>query len=94
VRGTRRARLTAITCGGAIPDIGHYKVYLDPEGTFIGTVDEDYGIDSVIGDVFQLGNRSWRILRIERGALRVVTHQPADRRRGFLRRRPPSVLAE
>jgi ATP-dependent Lhr-like helicase len=72
VRGTRRARLTAITCGGAIPDIGHYKVYLDPEGTFIGTVDEDYGIDSVIGDVFQLGNRSWRILRIERGALRVA----------------------
>ncbi|MFM7296122.1 MAG: DEAD/DEAH box helicase, partial [Planctomycetota bacterium] len=72
VRGTRRARLVAITCGGAIPDIGHYKVYLDPEGTFIGTVDEDYGIDSVIGDVFQLGNRSWRILRIERGALRVA----------------------
>ncbi|MBM3991587.1 MAG: DEAD/DEAH box helicase [Planctomycetes bacterium] len=71
VRGTRRARLIAITCGGAIPDIGHYKVYVEPDGTFIGTVDEDFGIDSVIGDVFQLGNRSWRVLRIERGALRV-----------------------
>ncbi|MCY3001840.1 MAG: DEAD/DEAH box helicase [Planctomycetota bacterium] len=72
VRGTRRARLAAITCGGAIPDIGNYKVHVEPEGTFIGTVDEDFGIDSVIGDVFQLGNRSWRILRIERGVLRVA----------------------
>ncbi|MCC7011768.1 MAG: DEAD/DEAH box helicase [Planctomycetes bacterium] len=72
LRGTRRARLAAITCGGAIPDIGQYRVLAEPEGTFVGTVDEDFGIDSVIGDVFQLGNSSWRILRIERGALRVA----------------------
>ena len=70
--GTRRARLTAITCGGAIPDTTQYQVVLEPEGTPIGTVDEDFAIESNAGDVFQLGSASWRILRTERGFLRVV----------------------
>ncbi len=72
VRGTRRARLTAITSGGAIPDSTQYRVLLEPEGTFVGSVDEDFAIESSAGDIFQLGNASWKILRLERGALRVA----------------------
>jgi len=72
LRGTRRARLTAITCGGAIPDTTQYQVVLEPEGTMVGTVDEDFAIESSAGDVFQLGNTSWRIVRTHQGQIRVV----------------------
>ncbi len=72
LRGTRRARLTAITSGGAIPDSTQYRVVVDPENLFVGNVDEDFAIESSAGDVFQLGNTSWRVLRLERGTLRVA----------------------
>ncbi len=72
LRGTRRARLVAITCGGAIPDTTQYRVLLEPEGTYIGAVDEDFAVESSGGDVFQLGNASWRVLRVERGTMRVA----------------------
>ncbi|MCB1758027.1 MAG: hypothetical protein KDJ38_21090, partial [Gammaproteobacteria bacterium] len=72
LRATKRARLTAVMSGGAIPDLGQYRVILEPDGTLIGTLDEDFSIDSSVGDIFQLGNASWRILRIERGVLRVA----------------------
>jgi ATP-dependent Lhr-like helicase len=72
VRGTRRAALTAITSGGAIPDNADWRVVLDPDDVTIGSVHEDFAIESSIGDVFQLGNASWQIRRIERGALRVT----------------------
>ena len=65
------ARLTAITCGGAIPDNADYRVILEPSGEFIGTVDEDFAIESMAGDIFQLGNASWRVLKLEAGTLRV-----------------------
>ncbi|HEY7636107.1 MAG TPA: DEAD/DEAH box helicase [Gemmatimonadales bacterium] len=71
VRGRRGARLTAITSGGAIPDNADYRVVLEPEGTFIGTVNEDFAIESLAGDIFQLGNTSWRILRVQQGVVRV-----------------------
>ncbi|HUL11478.1 MAG TPA: DEAD/DEAH box helicase [Methylococcaceae bacterium] len=71
LRARRGARLTAITCGGAIPDNADYRVILEPAGEFIGTVDEDFAIESMTGDIFQLGNASWRVLRIEAGTLRV-----------------------
>ncbi len=77
VRATRRARLTAITSGGAIPDTTQYRVVLEPEGTHVGAIDEDFAIESNAGDVFQLGNASWRILRIERGLVRVADAQGA-----------------
>ncbi|MEE8616304.1 MAG: ATP-dependent DNA helicase, partial [Roseateles sp.] len=67
----RSARLTAITNGGAIPDNADYDVILEPAGTFIGTLNEDFAIESLPGDIFQLGNNSWRILRIEAGKVRV-----------------------
>jgi ATP-dependent helicase Lhr and Lhr-like helicase len=72
LRATRRARVTALTAGGAIPDTGQYRVELEPEGLLVGTLDEDFAIESNGGDIFQLGNASWRILRVEPGVVRVA----------------------
>ena len=69
---TRRARLTALQSGGAIPDTADYQVRVEPEGTVVGTVNEDWAIESNGGDIFQLGNASWRILRVEPGIVRVA----------------------
>ena len=71
LRGRRGARLAALTSGGAIPDVADYAVVLEPEGTRVGTLGEDFAIESLPGDIFQLGNTSWRILRIESGRVRV-----------------------
>jgi ATP-dependent Lhr-like helicase len=71
IRGRRGARLQALTSGGAIPDNADYRVVVEPEGTFVGTLNEDFAIESVAGDIFQLGNTSWRLLRVERGTVRV-----------------------
>ena len=75
LRARRGARLTAMTSGGAIPDNADYDVVLEPHGTRLGSLNEDFAIESLPGDVFQLGNTSWRILRIERGAVRVEDAQ-------------------
>ena len=75
LRGRRGARLAAITSGGAIPDTADYSVVLEPTGTFIGTVNEDFAVESLQGDIFQLGNTSWRILRVETGRVRVEDAQ-------------------
>ena len=69
---TRRARLTAITSGGAIGDNADYQVILEPEGTLVGTLNEDFAIESNGGDIFQLGTASWRILRVGGGVVRVA----------------------
>jgi ATP-dependent helicase Lhr and Lhr-like helicase len=69
---TKRARLTALLSGGAIPDTADYQVRQEPEGTLVGTVNEDWAIESNGGDIFQLGNTSWRILRVEPGVVRVA----------------------
>ena len=71
LRGRRGARLAALTSGGAIPDNADFDVLADPEGTFVGRVNEDFVAESVAGDVFLLGNTAWRIRRVERGRLRV-----------------------
>src|SRR5881396_2602546 len=71
LRGRRGARLVALTSGGAIPDNADYRVVLEPSETFVGTVNEDFAVDSLAGDIFQLGNASWRILRINSGVVRV-----------------------
>jgi ATP-dependent Lhr-like helicase len=71
LRGRRGARLTALTSGGTIPDNADYQVLLEPESQFIGTVNEDFAVESMAGDIFQLGNKSYRIIRVERGAVRV-----------------------
>ena len=72
LRARRGAKLTAVTCGGAIPDLASYEVRLEPNNAFVGTLDEDFAIESLPGDIFQLGNTSWRILRVEAGTVRVA----------------------
>jgi ATP-dependent Lhr-like helicase len=71
LRGRRGARLTALTNAGTIPDNADYRVILEPEDQFVGTVNEDFAVESLPGDVFQLGNSSYRIMRVERGTVRV-----------------------
>ena len=72
VKGRRGARLAAITSGGAIPENANYAVIAEPDGKAIGTLDEDFAIESLAGDVFLLGTHSWRIKRVESGRVRVV----------------------
>ncbi|MFN2581756.1 MAG: DEAD/DEAH box helicase, partial [Candidatus Dormibacteria bacterium] len=81
VRGRRGARLAALTSGGAIPETGDYRVVAEPDDTFIGTVNEDWAIESMAGDIFLLGSTSWRITRVSGGTVRVVDANGA----------PPSV---
>ena len=71
VRGRRGARLAAITSGGAIPEAANYFVVAEPEETIVGTLDEDFAVESLAGDVFLLGTTSWRIRRVEAGRVRV-----------------------
>ena len=75
LRARRGARMTAVQSGGTIPETGDYTVLLEPDNTSIGTVNEDFAIESLAGDVFQLGNASYRILRVEPGRLRVEDAQ-------------------
>jgi ATP-dependent Lhr-like helicase len=71
LRPRKGARLTAITSGGAIPDNADYRVMLEPESILVGSVNEDFAVESLQGDIFQLGNTSYKILRVERGTVRV-----------------------
>jgi len=71
LRPRRGARLAAITSGGAIPDTADYDVIEEPAATFVGRVNEDFAIESMAGDIFLLGNRSWRIRRVESAKIRV-----------------------
>lgn len=71
LRARRSARLTGIMSGGTIPDNADYQVILEPQAAFVGTVNEDFAVESLQGDVFQLGNVSYRILRVEQGKVRV-----------------------
>jgi ATP-dependent Lhr-like helicase len=72
VKGRRGARLAAITSGGAIPENASYAVIAEPDGKTVGTLDEDFAMESLTGDVFLLGTHSWRIKRVESGRVRVV----------------------
>ena len=71
VKARRGSRLVAITNGGAIPDNALYTVVAEPEGTVVGTVDEDFAVESLSGDIILLGNASWRIRGVESGAGRL-----------------------
>src|ERR671911_395032 len=71
LRPRRGAQLAAVTSGGAIPETGDYRVVAEPDDTFIGTVNEDWAVESMAGDIFLLGTHSWQIRRIEAGVVRV-----------------------
>ncbi|HEY8946872.1 MAG TPA: hypothetical protein VIM73_21665, partial [Polyangiaceae bacterium] len=77
LKGRRGARLSALTSGGAIPETADYRVIAEPDETFVGTINEDFAIESMVGDVFLLGSTSWRIRRVERGVVRVVDAEGA-----------------
>ncbi|WP_372015764.1 DEAD/DEAH box helicase [Pseudoxanthomonas sp. 10H] len=75
LRGRQGARMVATMSGGTIPETGDYAVVLEPASTFIGSVNEDFAIESMAGDIFQLGNASYRIMRVEPGRVRVEDAQ-------------------
>ena len=72
LKGRRGARIAAITSGGAIPDLGDYRVILEPTEMFVGTLNEDFAIESNPGDIFQLGNTSYQVVKVESGQVRVA----------------------
>ena len=72
IRPRKGAKLTAVTNGGVIPDQFDYDVVLEPEDHFIGTLNEDFAFESLPGDIFQLGNTSYRILKVEQSKVRVA----------------------
>jgi ATP-dependent Lhr-like helicase len=95
LRSRRGARLAAITSGGAIPENALYTVVAEPEGTVVGTVDEDFAVESMRGDVMLLGNTSWRIRRIEAiGRVLVEDAQGAAPNIPFWRGEAPSRTTE
>ena len=71
LRPDASAVVAALTSGGAIPDVGDYRVVADPDDTFIGTVNEDWAVESMAGDIFLLGTHSWQIRKVEPGVVRV-----------------------
>ena len=81
VKGRRGARLAALTSGGAIPELGDFRVVAEPDEVQVGSVHEEWAVESRPGDVFLLGTHSWRIRRVEPGTVRVVDAHGA----------PPSV---
>ena len=94
LRGRRGSRLAAINSGGAIPDNALYTVVAEPEGTVVGTVDEDFAVESMKGDVMLLGNTSWRIRRIESGRVLVEDAHGAAPGVPFWRGEAPARTAE
>lgn len=71
IKPRKGARLAAVMNGGAIPDNFSYDVVLEPSGTYIGNIHEDFAIESTAGDIFALGNSSWRVLGVQTGKVRV-----------------------
>ncbi|MFN8547706.1 MAG: DEAD/DEAH box helicase [Candidatus Eisenbacteria bacterium] len=92
--GRRSARRVAIESGGAIPDNADYRVLAEPDATFVGTVNEDFAIESQAGDIFLLGSTSWQIRKLEPGLLRVVDAQGAPPTIPFWLGEAPSRTAE
>jgi ATP-dependent Lhr-like helicase len=94
LRGRRGSRLAAITSGGAIPDNALYTVISEPEGTVVGTVDEDFAVESLRGDIILLGNTSWRIRRVQSGSVSVEDAKGAPPNVPFWRGEAPSRTME
>ncbi|HVY30210.1 MAG TPA: DEAD/DEAH box helicase [Polyangiaceae bacterium] len=93
-KARRGARLAALTSGGAIPDNADYRVVAEPNDTFVGTINEDFAIESMAGDVFLLGSTSWRIRRVESGTVRVVDAEGASPTIPFWLGEAPARTAE
>src|SRR5881296_3067205 len=94
LRARRGARLAALTSGGAIPDTFNYAVIAEPDGTQVGSVDEDFAVESLAGDIILLGNASWRIRGVETGKVRVEDAHGAPPTIPFWRGEAPSRTIE
>lgn len=94
LHGRRGSRLVAITNGGAIPDNAMYAVVAEPEGTLVGTVDEDFAVESLSGDIMLLGNSSWRIRRVQAGRVLVEDAHGAPPNIPFWRGEAPARTPE
>ena len=94
VRARRGSRLVAITSGGAIPENSLYTVVVHPEGTVVGTVDEDFAVESLAGDIMLLGSTSWRIRRVQAGSVLVEDAQGAPPNVPFWRGEAPARTIE
>ena len=94
LRARRGSRLAAITSGGAIPENSLYTVIAHPEATVVGTVDEDFAVESLSGDIMLLGNTSWRIRRVQAGSVLVEDAQGAAPNVPFWRGEAPSRTDE
>ncbi len=94
LRARRGARLAAITSGGAIPDNSLYTVIAEPEHVTIGTVDEDFAVESLRGDIILLGNTSWQIRRVQAGSVLVEDAKGAPPNVPFWRGEAPSRTPE
>jgi len=94
LHGRRGSRLAAITSGGAIPDNALYAVIAEPEGTLVGTVDEDFAVESLSGDIMLLGNTSWRIRRVQAGRVLVEDAHGAPPNVPFWRGEAPARTPE
>src|SRR3989441_1567067 len=94
LRARRGARLAALTSGGAIPDTFNYAVIAEPDGTQVGSVDEDFAVESLAGDIILLGNSSWRIRGVETGKVRVEDAHGAPPTIPFWRGEAPSRTIE
>jgi len=96
LRPRRGARLAAITSGGAIPDNALFTVVAEPDGAVVGTVDEDFAVESMAGEVMLLGNTSWRIRRIEQRSSRILVEDAHGQPPGipFWRGEAPARTAE
>src|SRR5436309_1211150 len=94
VRARRGSRLAAITSGGAIPENSLYTVVAQPEGAVVGTVDEDFAVESIAGDIMLLGNTSWRIRRVSSGSVLVEDAQGAPPTVPFWRGEAPARTDE
>jgi ATP-dependent Lhr-like helicase len=94
VRARRGSRLAAITSGGAIPENALYTVVAQPEGAVVGTIDEDFAVESLAGDIMLLGNTSWRIRRVQAGSVLVEDAQGAPPTIPFWRGEAPARTDE
>jgi len=94
LRPRRGARLAALTSGGAIPELGDYRVVAEPDDMFIGSVNEDFAVESMAGDVFLLGTHAWRIRRVTAGEVRVTDAEGARPTIPFWTGEAPSRTAE
>ena len=94
VKARRGARLAALTSGGAIPELGDFRVVAEPDETVLGTVREDWAVESSPGDIFLLGTHSWRIRRVEPGTVRVTDARGAPPSVPFWRGEAPGRTVE